>query len=106
VAWETRRGRKYYYVSVRRGSCVRKLYLGNGDSAQEAAKTIEAARAGRAEAAQRRAQECEPIDEMTSELDELGKLLDVLTSGRLLRCGWHKHHGQWRFPKRGRGNGS
>jgi hypothetical protein len=101
VAWETRRGRKYYYVSVRRGNCVRKRYLGHGDLAREAAKTIEAARVARAETAKRRAQAGRPIEEFAVQLSEFGSLIDKLLAGVLLDRGWRQHHRQWRAPTRG-----
>lgn len=34
MGWELRRGRRYYYLKVRRGGKVKSVYLGNGEAAQ------------------------------------------------------------------------
>ena len=38
MSWLKRRGRRYYYRSVRRGDRVANVYLGRGQAAQQAAQ--------------------------------------------------------------------
>lgn len=70
MAWETRSGGRYYYVSRRVGGRVRKIYFGNGLVAESAALLMEMRKAERAAASARR---CDAADrlELAASCEEL-----------------------------------
>ena len=98
MAWEARgkTQHRFYYRSQRVGRSVRKVYLGSGDVAKQAAEKDAAAKA------QRAAQTVEltelqatlaGLDQTAAEV-EMG--VDLLTEAALLSMGFHQHRGQWR----------
>lgn len=97
MAWETRRGKQYYYRTRRsKDGRVRKEYVGTGLAAMAAAKADEEAReAKRQEREQIRRIETQvrPLKELMNELDEGVRLL---MAGTLLAAGYHNHRGNWR----------
>ena len=70
MAWEERRGSRYYYRSVRVGERVRKEYVGAGEAAELAAPGA-----------------------------ELCEMVGVLARAELVVAGYHRHKGQWRFRR-------
>jgi hypothetical protein len=93
MGWD-RRG--YYYRTRRIGASVRRVYVGAGPAAHEAAAQ-DALRKAKREADRREAQRTvamlEPLDALGAEFDEGLRLLTMAT---LLAGGLHQHKGQWR----------
>ena len=91
-----RRKKDFYYRSQRAGNRVRKVYLGSGEIAQQAAEKDAAAKARRAankaEVAELEAK-LSGVDQLVTEVQ---RGVDVLTEATLLVLGYHEHHGQWR----------
>jgi hypothetical protein len=101
MAWETRGRTRYFYRSQRVGNAVRKVYIGSGNVAKQAAEKDTAAKAKRA------AQEVElaelqatlaGLDQTAAEV-ETG--VELLTEAALLSMGFHQHRGQWREHRNG-----
>jgi hypothetical protein len=102
MAWERRgNGHLYFYAGVRQGNRVRKVYLGSGEAARQAAETVQAARSARAEAKRARAEKWRAVDDLADQLDQLGNAVDQLSVCNLLCAGWRRHHRQWRSMKHG-----
>lgn len=78
MAWEKRRGRRYYFRSLRVGNQVHKIYYGAGAAAQEAARE-DAQRLATKETEQRailtEMQRTQPIQQLTMEQEEKARLL-------------------------------
>jgi hypothetical protein len=97
MAWETRRGRKYYYRSRRVGGRVVKQYFGRGPVAELAAAMDadqRARRAAEAEVARCEQARLEPVQAATSQLDDV---CDLLVNAMLISAGYHRpNYGPWR----------
>ena len=99
MAWEGRRGSRYYYRSVRDGERVRKEYVGAGAVAELAAHADETLRSIReSEAAEGRA-EVERLADLAAPGAELCEMAGVLARAELVVAGYHRHKGQWRFRR-------
>jgi hypothetical protein len=103
VAWENRRGGRFYYRARRAGGRVVKAYVGTGPLAAAMADL------DGLERTQRLADEREAFDavERASAAEEpLGSLcgaLDALVADALRRAGYHRHNrGEWRRRRHGR----
>ena len=99
MAWETRGACPYYYKSRRIGNTVRKVYLGSGDVAKQAAANDAAAKAKRvadqtalAEFQTRLAN----VDQLAADVDQGVRLL---TEAALLTAGFREHRGEWRLSR-------
>jgi hypothetical protein len=96
MGWETRNGKSYYYQKRREGGRVRSRYVGSGEvarfvammDAQEKAERILEREAIRAERESHEATE--------ARLDELGEMMETLTTGALIAAGFHTHKREWR----------
>ena len=86
----------YYYQSVREGDRVRRVYLGRGPAAEQAARQVEErrelARASR-EADQQESARTANADRILSELHDF---VQIMMRATLLVAGCHDHKGQWR----------
>ena len=96
MGWEERRGRPYYYRSVREGNRVRKEYIGSGQIAQALAQADETIRHCREEEAARWREERERVEDLVAPLLELSEATRVLVRAHLVAGGWHRHNGEWR----------
>ena len=96
MAWETRGTRPYYYKSRRIGNTVRKLYVGSGDVAKQAAANDTAAKVKRT-ADQTALAEFQTrlagVDQLAADVDQGVRLL---TEAALLTAGFREHRGEWR----------
>jgi hypothetical protein len=101
MGWETRNGASYYYQKRREGGRVVSRYVGSGahanfvammDAQEQAEQVLEDA-AIRAERARHEA--------MDARLDELGEMVEALTTAALLAAGYHTHKRQWRIQRHG-----
>lgn len=104
MAWETRRGRAYYYRKERDGDRVRSVYIG---AASELTNAIEmltgyCRETERLEREEQRASEKEQRQKL-DELDKLGRNAEkettAIVSAYLTASGYHYHRGQWRKRK-------
>ncbi|HLM78406.1 MAG TPA: hypothetical protein VK361_08490 [Rubrobacteraceae bacterium] len=96
MGWEERRGRPYYYRSVREGKRVRKEYVGGGAFGQLAAQIDELERLQREEEEASCKVEREHLERSAGFLRELEEAAEILTRAELLVAGFHKHKGEWR----------
>ena len=97
MAWETRRGRRYYYRSVRRGGRVVKEYFGTGRVAELCAQLDALTLERRAIERQDRAAERDRCDALEARTLELIELTDALVAATLTVAGYHRHdRGAWR----------
>ena len=99
MAWEERRGSRYYYRSVRVGERVRKEYVGAGEAAELAAHADETLRSIRESKAAEGRAEVERLAELAAPGAELCEMAGVLARAELVVAGYHRHKGQWRFRR-------
>jgi hypothetical protein len=98
MGWENRKGKQYYYRSVRtEDGTVRKLYLGNGELAHQESKRMQEKR-------KRRMEKVALLDELRS-LENLSKTIDSFledfTSSELVENGFHNPQGRgWRKARK------
>ena len=96
MGWEERRGRPYYYRSVREGKRVRKEYGGGGTLGQLAAQLDELERLQREEEEASWREERERLERSAGFLQELEEAAQILIRAELLVAGFHKRKGEWR----------
>ena len=96
MGWEERRGRLYYYRSVREGKRVRKEYGGGGALGQLAAQLDDLERLQREEEEASWREERERLQRSAGFLVELEEAAQILTRAELLVAGYHKRKGEWR----------
>src|SRR5215203_1274297 len=96
MGWEERRGRLYYYRSVRKGKHVRKEYAGGGSLGQLAAQIDELERLQREEEEASWKEEREHLERSAGFLRELQEAAEILIRAELLVAGFHKRKGEWR----------
>ena len=96
MGWEERRGRSYYYRSVREGKRVRKKYVGGGSFGQLLAQLDELERLQREEEEASWREERERLQLSAAFLRELEEAAEILIRAQLLVAGFHKHKGEWR----------
>ena len=96
MGWEERRGRLYYYRSVREGKRVRKEYVGGGSFGQLLAQIDERERLQREEEEAACKEEQERLQRSAEFLRELEEAAEILSRAQLLADGFHKHKGEWR----------
>ena len=96
MGWEERRGRLYYYRSVREGKRVRKEYGGGGTLGQLAAQLDEHERLQSEEEEAPCREERERLEQSAGFLQELEEAAEVLIRAELLVAGFHKRKGEWR----------
>ncbi len=104
MGWEPReRGGLYYTRSRREGGRVVREYVGSGEIAEALAHADGAIRrARRLERARGRA-EVERLEALAAPARELDEAAEVLVRAHLVAAGWHRHKGEWRKMRRGRG---
>ena len=96
MSWEERRGRLYYYRSVREGKRVRKEYAGGGALGQLTAQIDEFERLQREVEETSWKEERDRLERSAGFLRELEEAAEVLIRAQLLVAGFHKHKGEWR----------
>jgi tRNA U55 pseudouridine synthase TruB len=96
MSWDRKGKHAYFYTSVRKDGCIRKLYVGLGPAADAQAHEIEQRRQARAaerEARQRSEAEVILAAQKTSELRALtAAVVHAVLDG----AGYHIHRGQVR----------
>src|SRR6516164_7378492 len=97
MAWVQQGHQRYFYRSIRFGRRTTRVYLGNGEAAEEAAAEIARRRTERqAQAAALRA-DAQRHAAAAAPLDELCELTDLVMKATLIGRGFHQHcRGQWR----------
>src|SRR5215207_1354471 len=96
MGWEERRGRQYYYRSVREGKRVRKEYVGGGALGRLLAQRDQLNRLQREEEEASCKEERERLERSAGFLHELEEAAEILTRAQLLAAGFHKRKGEWR----------
>ena len=96
MGWEERRGRLYYYRSVREGKRVRKEYIGGGALGQILAQLDELNRLQREVEEASWREERERLQRSAGFLRELQEAAEILIRAELLVAGFHKRKGEWR----------
>ena len=96
MGWEERRGRPYYYRSVREGKRVRKEFVGGGALGQLAAQMDELERLQRKEEEAYCKEERERLQRSAGFLRELEEAAEILTRAEFLVAGYRKRKGEWR----------
>jgi hypothetical protein len=99
MAWETRGRTRYFYRSRRVGKTIRKVYLGSGDVAKQAAAKDAAAKAQRVtnQAALAEFQtRLAGVDQLAADVDQG---VHLLTEAVLLTMGFREHRGEWRLSR-------
>ena len=97
MGWEQRRGRSYYYRSVRSDGRVTKEYLGSGPAAELAATLDGRRREERANQRRRVADERARWVDLEQPTADLEGLTNRLAAAALLLAGYHRHdRGEWR----------
>jgi hypothetical protein len=96
VAWETRRGRWYYYRSHRVEGRVIKEYVGAGARAELMARLDGSDRAERQAKRDAHAELLDDLDARLRQLDSLSSRVDAQVRTALLAAGFHRHRGEWR----------
>jgi hypothetical protein len=93
VSWERRKGSSYYYRGIREGKRVRKIYLGGGPEAVEAAR-VDAERRAQEQAERTERAEVEQLD---AQMDQMCRAVQRLMTAVLYSAGFHQHaRGAWR----------
>jgi hypothetical protein len=97
VAWEERKGNRYYYQSERdeQGRVVKK-YIGTGQIAELVAHAEETRRKVREDRRAKEREELERMEALAAPVLELDEVTDVLARAALLAAGYHHHRGEWR----------
>ena len=101
MAWEKRKGcgSSYYYMSVRVGGKVKKIYLGKGAEADAASVAVAEARGQREGTDFVFAFEQLEFGQVMSQTMDLNKLANCVMEAALLCAGFRKvTYGQWRKP--------
>ena len=93
MSWERRKGSSYYYKGAREGKRVRKVYLGGGPEAVEAA-WVDAERRAQEQAERTERAEAEQLD---AQVDRMCRAVQRLMTAALYGAGFHQHaRGAWR----------
>ena len=96
MAWEKRRGSRYYYQSVREDGRVRKRYIGRGEVAELVAHADEAMARVRRERMIRERAELEKMRSLLESADEMGEAVESLARAEMIAAGYRRRRGQWR----------
>jgi hypothetical protein len=96
MGWEERRGRLYYYRSVREGKRVRKEYVGGGALGQLIAQRDQLERLQRDEEETSWQRKSERLERSAGFVRELEEAAEILTRAEFLVAGYRKRKGEWR----------
>jgi hypothetical protein len=97
VGWDRkRRGRLYYYQSVRTPKGVKKLYLGRGAAGHEAAAAVEQRKQARLAAQKVIREERAATAEADRLAAELSTWAELLSAAWLVLTGHERRRGEWR----------
>jgi hypothetical protein len=97
VAWEKRRGNRYYYQSERdEGGWVIKRYVGVGEIAELIARADESRRRAREAERTRGREELERLEVLAAPVLELHEAAEVLARAHLIAGGYRRCKGVWR----------
>lgn len=103
MAWEKRRNRVYLYRSVRNGDKVRKVYVGSGPGAQEAAEADIRRRQERQLLKEQEALELLRLEAVAAEALRLESTVRLLAEAALLAIGLRRQNRRpWRPWHEGR----
>lgn len=103
MAWETRGNNSYYYRKKRVGGKVISEYVGKGLVAQKIASMDLAERQERNKEVEATKKGMNDLKLLDKEATQLNSLMKQMVEGFLIVSGFHKHKGQWRKMRNGRG---
>ena len=93
---ERRDGRLYYYLSVRDGERVRKVYVGSGEFARICYETDILRRTSRRAQRERDSTELERLEGLVTPVEELSDAAKVLLIAHLVDGGYRRRKGERR----------
>lgn len=97
MAWETRKGRRYYYEKVREGERVVSRFVGSGFLGECAATHAQYQRQERMQQRIAIRAEREEIDALDGDVAAVYSGIETLTRAVLTLAGYHQHdRGHWR----------
>jgi len=96
VALERRDGNIYYYLSVRHGERVCKIYVGAGEFARIFAEGAILRRTSRKAQREGEKAELERLEALVVPVEELSEAAEDLVRAHLVAAGYHRHRGEWR----------
>jgi hypothetical protein len=96
MAWEHRRGRRYYYRTHRVNGRVVKEYVGTGEVAEMAARLDAEAAANRALVRAERLRTRAELEELDTLLEQIDREVNEFVSVAMTVAGFHRHRGEWR----------
>ena len=100
MAWEKRRGKRYYYHSERDGDGrVLKRYVGAREIAEAVARAEETRRRAREAQRKRDQEELERLEALAAPVLAIDEAAEVLTRAALVASGYHRHRGEWRLRR-------
>src|SRR2546423_12759299 len=100
MAWEVKKGCRFYTRSLWRNGRVIRQYLGTGPEAEKAAAEDEARRAERKARREADRAEMGRRDEADDAVAELHEVIDLAAHAALTAQGFHQHdRGEWRIFK-------
>lgn len=96
MAWEWRRGQRYYYRSVRVDDSVRKQYFGYSPEAIAAANQDVAKQAAKKKHAEREQQFAKDLTKFDALIARYERACDLIVRAALLCGGYHRRRSEWR----------
>ncbi len=96
MAWEERRGRRYYYQKRRVAGRVVSVYLGQGEGVSILAELDDAERMERQEARAEEQVQRAALRREDEDFAEVTGLTEAFAAAALLLAGCHTHKGTWR----------
>jgi hypothetical protein len=104
MAWETRRGRKYYYRATRVNGRVVKLYVGAGEEAAAAAAADSAGMRRKLICLEQRRIAVAAFAQLQGCLEEYWAITERLAFLAFTACRYHRRGGEWRLRNERRSN--
>ena len=96
MAWVARKGKQYYYQSVRDGDTVRKVYLGRGDQARKVDKEVRDRKNERLRGAKESSQFAEKTRLIDHDFHAARQMVQDLLAVELWLRGWYFSSYKWR----------
>ena len=96
MGWEQRGNNSYYYKKEREGSRVKSTYVGRGEIAHMVAQIQESSPLLERLARTIKSPEVVKQEKAQAAIEEVNRLVHLITQATLLSVGFHTHHRQWR----------
>ena len=96
MAWEERKGNRYYYRKQRNGDRVVSKYMSGGSLGELFAMEDEIDREVQELEREAEREEREAQQALDKQIDEVIDLVRLLADAAMIEAGYHRHKGQWR----------